>query len=152
MENFEIIRQPYAKVDHSVNHLVTLPVSTNSALNASSALASSSAGTTGATPNDSVGAQRRRSSSSGGTLHHSHSASFSGASPLASSRHHDALIVAGDWNRILLYHAGKHVASTPTKDWVCSLAPVRQMAKEKTHGLMVGCLDQSVSYLEISLS
>ena len=160
MENFEIIRQPYAKVDHSVQQLVAISVSNNSSIGG---LSSNLGGGGGGATTNPTGAnnsinegnhsthQRRRSSSSG--LHHSHSSSFSGPSASASSsRQHDALIVAGNWNRILLYHAGKLVTSTPTKDWVCSLALVRQLAKERTIGLMVGCLDQSVSLLELSLS
>ena len=151
MENFEIIRQPYAKGDHSVNHLLAIPVSSSSV---PSGLGPANSSNSNNSSGGSVHHHRRRSSSSGGALHHHHhhAASSSSLSASSSSRVYDALIVAGDFNRVLLYHAGKCLASAPTEDWVCSLAAVGQPAKERTFGLAVGCLDQSVSYMEVSFS
>jgi len=140
LENFEIIRQPYAKCDHSINYLRAVPVS-NSSISAASGLSSAGGGANNAGSNS-----RRRSSSSGAVgLPHP-------ASVVPAVRIHDALILAGNFNRVLLYHAGKCAASTQTQDWVCSLAFIGQMTKERTFGLVIGCLDQSVSYVEMSLT
>jgi len=139
MDSFEIVRQPFAKGDYSIEKLLTVPIA--SAGNASLG-----------------GVHRRRSSSSSSVFRHPSGHQQSSVAP--TNRIHDALLVGGGFNEICVYHAGRLVTSESTSDWVSSIAPYDVGAATgsdgkdagRKFGFVVGCLDHTVACVELTLN